>query len=160
MVDTSETKYSSMCGFWKGLDGAHSGWGKWWRNITINDAGMPIPYVKYSSRWGETNAAAEREREREIMVCMIIFVTAEGNQLSGWMWWGWLWLHNLREGWAQSEVSVTWYVAFDIMITFSIQGSWYCWGTDQWLMAEFGAMSHGDFYISFVVTQAVHCLNQ
>lgn len=41
-----------------------------------------------AEREREREEEREREGEREIMVCMIIFVTAEGNQLSGWIWWG------------------------------------------------------------------------
>lgn len=87
----------------------------------------------------------EREGEREIMVCMIIFVTAEGNQLSGWIWLGWIGLQNLRKRTVQSGVSVTWYV---LPISWSPCLSTYhdvVEGTQQWSMAEFGSLPYGDF---------------
>lgn len=74
-----ETKFSSVV-FGRGLKGAQRGWGKWWMNVTIKSAEMLMLYVKCYSRWRDTEA--EREREREIMVCAVIFFTAKGNQLS------------------------------------------------------------------------------
>lgn len=102
---------------------------------------------------GDTNA--EAEREREIMVCMIIFFTAEGNQLSGWIWWESHWLHNLRKGWV-----LTWYVIIDIMVTLSIQVSSCCWRYESMIDGWFWLNVTWWLYISLVASQAMHCLKQ
>lgn len=82
IMNTTETQYSSMCGLKQGAQ-----WMVWVMELLIKGARM------LCSGWGEKYRDKERnsERERELMVCMIISVTAESNQQSWWAWQGWLW---------------------------------------------------------------------
>lgn len=55
-----------QCSFWRGLNGAQRGWGKWWTNVTIKSAEMLMLYVKCYSRWRDTEAERERERNNGV----------------------------------------------------------------------------------------------